>query len=119
MGLKIAHITVDCADAAELAGFWAQLLELPVDPDASAQFATVGASAGRSPLLMFIQVPDKTPGKNVVHLDLTAEDLRVEQERAVALGAKHIADFDEYGAIWSTFADPEGNLFDIAIEKAD
>jgi hypothetical protein len=32
------------------------------------------------------------------------------------LGAKHIGDFDEYGAKWSTLAAPEGNLFDIAAE---
>ncbi|WP_330183942.1 VOC family protein [Nocardia sp. NBC_01503] len=117
MGLKIAHITVDCADAAELADFWAQLLERTVDPGGNAQFATVGESTGHSPALMFIQVPDKTPGKNVIHLDLTADDLPAQHERAVALGAKHIADFDEYGVIWSTFADPEGNLFDIAAEQ--
>ncbi|WP_324196673.1 VOC family protein [Nocardia cyriacigeorgica] len=34
-------------------------------------------------------------------------------ERAVSLGARHIADYDEYGIKWATLADPEGNLFDI------
>ncbi|WP_327143209.1 VOC family protein [Nocardia sp. NBC_01327] len=118
MALKIANITVDSANAAELAGFWAQLLERTVDPGGNEHFATVGESTGFTPTLMFIQVPDKTPGKNVVHLDLTADDLPESHERAVALGAKHIADFDEYGVRWSTFADPEGNLFDIAAAKA-
>ncbi|MEV6068562.1 VOC family protein [Nocardia sp. NPDC052001] len=114
MPLTIANITVDCDNAAELAGFWAQLLERTVDPDANREFATVGQSTGVTPTLMFIRVPDKTPGKNVVHLDLHGEDLAKQIERAVALGAKHIADFDEYGIKWSTLADPEGNLFDIA-----
>ncbi|MFJ4656290.1 VOC family protein [Nocardia sp. NPDC088792] len=113
MALDIANITFDCADAAELAGFWAQLLERPVDPEANAFFATVGRG-GNGPTLMFIQVGDKTPGKNVVHLDLHTDDLPGQRERAVALGAKHIGDFDEYGVVWTTFADPEGNLFDIA-----
>ncbi|MEV6772513.1 VOC family protein [Nocardia sp. NPDC051030] len=117
MALAIAHITFDCANAAELAGFWAQLLDRPVDPDANEQFATVGMSAPQRPALMFVQVPDKTPGKNVVHLDLTADDLAAQIDRAVALGAKHIADFDEYGAVWATLSDPEGNLFDIAVDS--
>ncbi|MEU2256109.1 VOC family protein [Nocardia xishanensis] len=113
MTLSIANVTFDCENAGALAGFWAELLELPVDEEASEFFATVGRASGRSPVLMFIQVPDKTPGKNVVHLDLHAAQWREQVERAVALGAKHIADFDEYGQQWATLADPEGNLFDI------
>ncbi|MFI6167706.1 VOC family protein [Nocardia sp. NPDC051052] len=113
MTLSLAHITVDCADAATLAGFWSELLDKPVDAGASARFATVGSASGLSPLLMFIQVPDKNPGKNVIHLDFHAEDWHQHVERAVSLGAKRIGDFDEYGAQWTTLADPEGNLFDI------
>jgi predicted enzyme related to lactoylglutathione lyase len=62
---------------------------------------------------MFIRVPERTPGKNSVHLDLHAPDVPAEVARAVGLGAKHVADFAEYGAVWTTLADPEGNLFDI------
>ncbi|GAA5097262.1 VOC family protein [Nocardia iowensis] len=113
MTLSLAHVTVDCTDAAALAGFWSELLDLPVDQGASKQFATIGREAGASPVLMFIRVPDKTPGKNVIHLDLIAEDWHQHIERAVSLGAKRIGDFDEYGAKWTTLADPEGNLFDI------
>ncbi|WP_431955015.1 VOC family protein [Nocardia lijiangensis] len=113
MTLSIAHVTFDCENAAALAGFWAELLELRVDAEASEFFATVGRESGHSPVLMFIKVPDKTPGKNVVHLDLHAPDWREHIERAVALGAKHIGDFDEHGGKWATLADPEGNLFDI------
>lgn len=114
MTLAIAHITFDCTDAATLAEFWAQLLESKVDPDANQHFATVGLSTGAAPALMFCAVPDKNPGKNVIHLDLNADDLPTQIERAVSLGAKHIGDFDEYGTRWTTLADPEGNLFDIA-----
>ena len=28
-------------------------------------------------------------------------------------GGERVADFDEYGARWTTLCDPEGNLFDI------
>jgi len=112
--LGIAHVTFDCGgNATELAGFYAGLLRREVDEGASPFFATVGRSAGAAPVLMFIRVPDRTPGKNSVHLDLHTPDLAGEVARAVSLGAKHVGDFDEYGAVWTTLADPEGNLFDI------
>lgn len=113
MTLALAQITFDCHDAAALAGFWSGLLGVAVDPEANVHFATVGSGSGLSPALMFIQVPDKTPGKNTVHLDLHATDWREQVDRAIDLGAEHIGDFDEYGAKWATLADPEGNLFDI------
>ncbi|WP_280218445.1 VOC family protein [Nocardia neocaledoniensis] len=116
MSLTVDNITYDCANAGALAQFYAQLLERTVDPEASEFFATVGQTEGASPVLMFIQVPDKTPGKNVIHLDLHAPDWREHVDRAIALGAKHIGDFDEYGQQWATLADPEGNLFDIGKE---
>lgn len=115
MTLTLDHVVFDCDDAARLAGFWSELLERPLDADASPEFASVGMGAGLAPVLMFIQVPDKTPGKNVIHLDFKADDARASIDRAIGLGAKRIGDFDEYGAQWTTLADPEGNLFDIAV----
>ncbi len=113
MALSLEHITFDCHNPAALAGFWAALLDRPVDPDASEYFATVGRSSGSTPVLMFIAVPDKNPGKNTLHIDMVATDWTEQIERAVGLGAKHLADYDEYGTKWATLSDPEGNLFDI------
>ncbi|MGV9674662.1 VOC family protein [Nocardia sp. NPDC003482] len=113
MSLTLANIVFDCADAAALAGFWANLLDRKVDADANEFFATVDRAA-ETPTLMFLRVPDKTPGKNVVHLDLTAPDRAEAVRRAISAGARHIGDFDEYGVRWTTLADPEGNLFDVA-----
>ncbi|RJO77981.1 VOC family protein [Nocardia panacis] len=114
MTISIAHITVDCRDAAALAGFWAELLGQPVDSEAGPEFATVGRTADLAPILMFIQVPERTPGKNAIHLDLHAPDWREQARRAIELGAERIGEFDEWGSQWITLADPEGNLFDIA-----
>jgi hypothetical protein len=113
--LIVANITVDCTHAADLAGFYAALLGRPVDDGASPFFATIGRAAGVRPALMFIQVPDRTPGKNSVHLDLHTPDGPAHVARAVSLGAKQVADFAEYGAIWTTLTDPEGNVFDIGM----
>lgn len=109
MTLELAHVTIDSENAAALAGFYAELLGRTVDPEASEYFATVGGA----PVLMFIKVPDKTPGKNSVHLDLHTPERRAQVERALALGAKQLGEYDEYGARWTTLSDPEGNLFDI------
>ncbi|MEU1998693.1 VOC family protein [Nocardia gamkensis] len=115
MTLSIAHVTIDCENAGALAEFWSRLLETPVDPGPTPEFATVGRTTGAPTALMFLRVPDKNPGKNVIHLDLLASD-RDEVGRAIELGAKHVGDFDEWGMKWTTLADPEGNLFDIAAE---
>jgi catechol-2,3-dioxygenase len=109
VSLSLGNVTVDCTDAANLAGFYAALLSLEVAPGASEYFATVGSG----PVLMFIKVPDPTPGKNRVHLDLHTTEIPEHVARAVGLGAKHVADFAEYGAVWTTLTDPEGNVFDI------
>jgi hypothetical protein len=114
MPLDIAHVTVDCSGpASELAQFWSGLLDRPVDDGANEFFATVGRSAGAAVVLMFIRVPDKNPGKNVIHLDLVAPDYAEQIERATGLGAERLGDYEEYGAVWTTLRDPEGNLFDI------
>lgn len=115
MTLELAHVTIDCTNAATLARFWADLLDVSVDPDANEYFATVGRSAGMHPILMFIQVDERTPGKNSVHLDFSAMDWKEQIERAVSLGAEHVGDYDEFGTQWTTLRDPEGNLFDVAL----
>ena len=116
MSVTTAHIVFDCSNAVRLATFWAALLERPVDPEANEYFATVGGhgEAPLQPAYMFLQVPEERTGKNRLHVDLVSTDLAAEVEWAVGLGARHVGDFDEYGTVWATLADPEGNLFDVA-----
>ena len=75
MTLTMAQVTIDCKDAARLATFYAQVLDLPVDPDANEYYATVGRTgADRLPTaLMFLQVPEERVGKNRVHVDFTSD----------------------------------------------
>jgi len=44
--------------------------------------------------------------------------LPAEVERAVALGATKVAEFDEYETRWATLTDPEGNVFDIGVGQS-
>jgi hypothetical protein len=116
MPLSFEQVVFDCRNAATLAEFWSAVLEQPVDPGGSEFFATVGRT-GTYPLptaFMFIQVPEARTGKNRLHVDLGSLTPEVDIARAVANGAERVADFDEYGTVWTTLRDPEGNLFDIA-----
>lgn len=69
--------------------------------------------AGTGRRMLFVAVPDRSPGKNTWHLDLNVGRDRIEEEvaRVVALGAQERYRVDEPGALHTTMADPEGNLF--------
>jgi len=114
MSVALHAVTFDCADAASLAEFWSGVLERPVGSGASGQFAMVGGDGQGGPAWMFSQVPEGKQVKNRVHPDLGSADLAAEAERVIKLGATRIADHEEDGTRWTTFADPEGNEFDIA-----
>ncbi len=119
MSVSLATLVFDCANAVKLARFWSGVLDRPVDPDASADFASIGLGGDRSaqPAWMFAKVPEGKVAKNRVHVDLAAATWAAEVERVVALGATRLGDFEENGARWTTLADPEGNEFDIVAEE--
>ena len=109
MSVELSAITVDCANAAKLAGFWAGVLGRGVDDGASEEFASIGADGG--PGWAFTRVPEPKGTKNRVHADFAVADLSAEVERVVGLGAEVLAEREEDGARWTTLADPEGNEF--------
>ena len=113
MNLSVTALTFDCADASGLARFWSDVLGLPVDPDPTEDFATIGQTAVTQPAWMFIKVPEPKKAKNRLHVDLASGDLVADVERVLSLGATRIASFDESGTQWVTLADPEGNEFDV------
>ena len=115
MSVSVLAVTVDCADAGKLAGFWAQVLDRATDPDATAEFASIGMQeeGSNGPVWMFHAVPEVKVAKNRVHIDFATPDLAAEVERILTLGATHLADVEEGGYRWATLADPEGNEFDV------
>ncbi|GHB13611.1 MULTISPECIES: VOC family protein [Streptomyces] len=117
----VQHITIDCADAYELALFWAEVLgsslsddDRPGDPEALV--AAPGAA------LLFVTVPESKSVKNRIHLDLRPEDRGrdAEVERLLALGATLVGDHRRPdGRGWATMADPEGNEFCVECGAAE
>jgi hypothetical protein len=109
MTSTIHAVTFDSGDAGKLATFWSQVVDRPVDADATAEFASISGL----PQLMFFKVPENKTAKNRVHLDLVAAELDEEVARLVALGARVGDEHGEGGVRWTTLTDPEGNEFDV------
>ena len=82
-----------------------------VDAGAGEFFASLDDHVPDRPCWVFIRVPVSKAGKNRVHVDLTAADREAEVARLVGLGATACSDHDEWGAVWTTMHDPEGNEF--------
>jgi hypothetical protein len=126
MTVKIACVVFDCRDALVVGRFWSAAIGRPLDPEASAEFASIGFHGRRDregwgpverdaePTWLFASVPEPKAVKNRLHLDVIAADPEAEIARLVELGATRVADRDEYGYTWTLMADPEGNEFDLA-----
>jgi predicted enzyme related to lactoylglutathione lyase len=118
--VTVMALSIDCADPVELAGFWAKALGRPVSPGATAENAQLEATDPASgPRLFFQNVPEAKAVKNRLHLDLLTEHYEEEVERLTGLGAKSLNEVKVPGARWTTFADPEGNEFDLLTFQAE
>jgi predicted enzyme related to lactoylglutathione lyase len=111
--MTVTALTFDCRDPENLANFWSEVIGLPIDPDATDSYATIGQSVAAEPSWMFMKVPEPKAAKNRFHVDLSSSDWERDVERVIALGARRIGEYDESGFQWVTLADPEGNEFDI------
>lgn len=115
MSLRIQCINIDCLDPFAVAAFWQDALgwrrtheehdEIVLEPPAGSP------QDGVAPDLLFLRVPDPTPGKNRVHLDLRPQDQDAEVARLVSLGAKRVSIGQGDEVSWVVMGDPEGNEF--------
>ena len=104
------HVVLDCPDPASLAGFYSQLLGLPVTyrsegwvvvsrDDTTSGFAFQLARDHQPP-----RWPDPAHPQQL-HLDVMVDDLSVASERVLGLGARELPGGDH------VFADPAGHPF--------
>jgi catechol 2,3-dioxygenase-like lactoylglutathione lyase family enzyme len=116
MANRLTTVVVDCADPERLSAFYRAVLgwevvdtagdDVEIGPPGQPEKAAV-------PTLLFEKVPEPTPGKNRLHLDVNATDRDQEAElaRLLGLGATR-ADVGQTGEeSWQVLADPEGNVF--------
>ncbi len=115
MTLTLGMVTFDTTDAESLATWWAEQTGAKIVQNHDGWFVVV-AGGTLSALLSFQKVDDPTPGKNRVHLDLSAPDLEAEVERLLSAGATLVARRGDESFRWVTMADPDGNQFCVAAQ---
>lgn len=111
MTLTVGMITTDTTDAEALARWWAEQTGADVAETNDGWFVIV--RGGALPVwLAFQKVEEVTPGKNRLHLDLTASgDVDTEVERLLGAGATLVARRGDEHFRWVTLTDPQGNQF--------
>ena len=121
VSLSVAALTIDCADPAALADFWGKALGRPVSPGAVPGDTAVDTTDPASgPRMILHHVPEPKGFHPVLITDRYDEEV----ERLTGLGARPLNEVKlpavrAGGATFSvsqtTFADPEGNEFDLVI----
>ena len=116
VSLSFAALTIDCADPAALADFWGKALGRPVSPGAVAGDTAVDATGPESgPRMLFHPIPEPGVAKNRLRLVLVTDHYDEEIERLTGLGARPLNEIKLPAVRWTTFADPEGNEFDLVM----
>jgi hypothetical protein len=115
MACRFSELAVDSRDPEGLATFWAAVLDYQVlgREEGCVEIGPEQGFGGAAPTLVFAPVPDPTPGKVRLHIDLnpTDRDQDEELDRLLGLGATR-ADVGQTGdESWHVLADPEGNQF--------
>ena len=109
---RLAYVVVDAHDPARLAAFYGPLLGVGVHwAHEGGQWVVLAPPAPGATTMLFQRVPDPTPGKNRLHIDLHVPDLESATDRAEELGATRDRDVRELGLHWRLMRDPEGNVF--------
>jgi hypothetical protein len=121
VSLSVAALTIDSADPAALADFWGKALGRPVSPGAVAGDTAVDATGPENGPRMLLRNVREPKG---IHLVLVTDHYDEEIERLTGLGARPLTETKlpavrsgliTYTVRQTTFADPEGNEFDLVI----
>jgi hypothetical protein len=123
--LSFAALTIDSADPAALADFWGKALGRPVSPGAVAGDTAIDVTGPESgPRMLLHNAPDAKTAKNSIHFVLFTDHYDEEIERLTGLGARPLNEVKlpavrmgdaTFSVLQTTFADPEGNEFDLVI----
>jgi hypothetical protein len=109
-----AALNIDCADPVALAEFWGKVLGRPVSPGAVAGDMAVDATdPDKGPRLNFHLASGPGEVKNRLRPILLTGHHDEETGRLAGLGAKLVNEITLPAIRHSTFADPEGNDFDL------
>jgi catechol-2,3-dioxygenase len=115
MTTTLFAIAIDCREPAALAQFWGEVLGRQVAEDSTSDQVVLLTDdiPTTGPRLVFHKVPEAKVVKNRLHLDLISDTFDAESNRLLTLGAERLHDLHGDTARWTTFADIEGNEFDL------
>ena len=120
VSLSFAALTIDSADPAALADFWGKALGRPVSPGAVPGDTAVDVTDPDSgPRMILHNPPEPKTADNRIHPVLVTDHHDEETERLTSLGARALNEITlpagpNHPVIrQTTFADPEGNEFDL------
>jgi predicted enzyme related to lactoylglutathione lyase len=109
VGIRLGSTVVNCADIETMTAFWTCALGLtPSSMDPDDDFRVLRGER----VNMSLQLAD-TPvtARDQMHLDLYSDDVEVQVERLVGLGATYLRRSDDPRDDCVGLADPEGNEF--------
>jgi hypothetical protein len=117
MACFVSHTSIDCTDAYALSEWWKPVLgstDLEGDPNEPGHEECMIRDPATGHQVLFIEIPDPTPGEPRTHFDLRPRERSRDDEIAwlLAYGATQVADHRGIygpGSGWVTLADPEGN----------
>ncbi len=111
MTLRIATITIDCADPPALARWWADALRWSITYDSPDEVVIEAPEGETASPLLFIKVPNGKVVKNRLHIDLRPDNRDAEVARLEGLGARRVDIGQGPDVTWVVMADPENNEF--------
>jgi hypothetical protein len=125
VSLSFSALTIDSADPVALADFWGKALGRPVSPGAVAGDTAVDTSGPENgPRMILHNPPVGKAAKNSIHPVLVTDHYDEEIERLIGLGAKPLHEMKVPPEALppgvaevrqTTFADPEGNEFELVV----
>lgn len=121
VSLSFAALNFDSVDPAALAEFWGKVLGRPAVPGLlPGGFAVEETDPASGPRLIFLPASRTETVKNMVLRPiLGTEHYEQEISRLTGLGAKPLNAVKLPQARYTTFADPEGNPFDLVTWQSE
>jgi hypothetical protein len=112
--LNFEALSIDCAGPGALADFWGKVLGRPVTLGAvPGDMAVEVTDPDSGPWLLFHPVSEPETAKNRLRPVLLTETGDEETGWLTGLGARTLNETKLPAVRWTTFADPEGNEFDL------
>jgi catechol 2,3-dioxygenase-like lactoylglutathione lyase family enzyme len=113
---RLYNVVIDCPDPVALAGFYSELLGMPVAHERDGWVVIsddrVRIAFQLAPELREARWPDPERPQQM-HLDVMVDDIDAAEEQAIALGAKRLPGD---GADFRVFEDPAGHPFCLVYE---